>query len=489
MSDIHFVYPPSPAILQWLAAGQLGNRLQRSLRLWVLLSWFYGSESEGRETLPQPFAYPDLRDRLFSPTHPKSDQFSAESLVAACHDTACICHKSLKDWVFAVETHQDELQWSQAVKQMTGLSQTELEKQLQLCPFATVHRSLRDDLKQLKNLGWLRSSRSGKYQFCLAKNCPTPPAEISHSPHFAQLSQTQTWEVLRALQSVTFIQPDLELAVESLWKQVIANTPTALKFGQEPMQRIFMQFDYILPDDVQDRVDTYQEQLESLWRRQEGGIVQFKYWVVAQERQVQITTYPVCLHYVRRAKYLSAYGIDPDGNFGWHNYRLDRIISNRLKILVWGDPSIPKQLKDDWRAGQLPSPEQVKSYLEAAWGFNFYLPSALLIVRFSPQFSRWYVDDTVRHPTFKPIAYQKLPQLIRQQVESGEQQQQLLKILKERPATDAYYQGRIRLGDINVLMRLRDWRPNGEVIAPLSVRQRLKEEALQELSNYQDFES
>ncbi|MEB3150472.1 MAG: hypothetical protein VKL60_15855 [Sphaerospermopsis sp.] len=33
-------------------------------------------------------------------------------------------------------------------------------------------------------------------------------------------------------------------------------------------------------------------------------------------------------------------------------------------------------------------------------------------------------------------------------------------------------------------MRLRDWRPNGEVIAPLSIRQRLKEEASKELANY-----
>ena len=37
----------------------------------------------------------------------------------------------------------------------------------------------------------------------------------------------------------------------------------------------------------------------------------------------------------------------------------------------------------------------------------------------------------------------------------------------------------------NVLMRLRDWRPNGEVIAPLSIRQKLHEEAKQELANYQ----
>ncbi|MFB2898395.1 TIGR03985 family CRISPR-associated protein [Aerosakkonemataceae cyanobacterium BLCC-F50] len=75
---------------------------------------------------------------------------------------------------------------------------------------------------------------------------------------------------------------------------------------------------------------------------------------------------------------------------------------------------------------------------------------------------------------------------IRQQVK-GSQQQQLLSIIGQRPENDAYYKAWIRMGDINVLMRLRDWRPNGEVIAPLSVRQKLREEVLQEMSHYQDF--
>ncbi len=43
----------------------------------------------------------------------------------------------------------------------------------------------------------------------------------------------------------------------------------------------------------------------------------------------------------------------------------------------------------------------------------------------------------------------------------------------------------IRTGDINVYMRLREWRPNGEVIAPLSIRYQMKAEAEQELENYQ----
>ena len=487
MFDLGFAYPPSPHILQWLAGGQLANRVQRSLRLWVLVHRFYGLESPWREILPQPFTYPELRALLFAPSHPQSDQLSVDELVAACGDSSCICHQSWWDLVFAPETNQSESQWRPAVMQMTGLSEDELAKKLLERPFATVHRSIRDDLKQLCHLRWLQSHRTGAYRYYPPSQWPTPPAEIAPSVSLAQLSGTQTWELLRVLESIAFVQPELEVVVRSLWEQIGDRTASSGKLAQEPTQRIFIHLDYILSENVQERVDTYQEQLESLWRRHEGGVVQFKYLLVSQEREILVTTYPVCLHYMRRAKYLTAYGVDPQGKFGWHNYRLDRIISNKLKILAWGDPNLPKLLKNLWRSGQLPTAEEVRTKLDEAWGFNFYLPSELLILRFPAKFARWYVDDTVRHPTFGPIAYQELPRLICQQIKDPQQQQQLLQIIAQKPATDAYYQGFIRTGDINVLMRLRDWRPNGEVIAPLSIRLLLQKEAERELSNYQSF--
>jgi CRISPR-associated protein (TIGR03985 family) len=485
LSELGFIYPPSPPILQWLCAGQLGNRFQRSIRLWVLLHRFYHPDFLWSDSLPQPFTYPDVRARLFSVSHPKSDHFSAGELITACHDPTCVCHKTLKDWVFTSETHQEEPVWCEQVMQMTGLSTEELAKHLQAHPFATVHRTLRDDLKQLTKAGWFKSFHPSSYQLKPDKEWPTPPAPMNPVPNFPQLSLAQTWEFLRVLESVAFVEPNLELVVRSLWEQVTDNVSTVSKLAKEPVQRIFIHLDYILSEEKQDQVDTYQEQLKSLWHQGQGGIIQFNYWVVAEERQIKVTTYPVCLHYVRRAKYLSAYGVDPDGKFGWHNYRLDRIASNRLKILVWGDPNIPKSLKDLWRAGELPTPETVDHKLKEAWGFNFYLPSSLLILRFPRQFAKWYVDQTERHQTFKPIAHHKLPQLIHRHIDDLEDRQQLLQIIQSRPAIDAYYTAQIRLGDINVLMRLRDWRPKGEVIAPLSIRQQLKEEALQELSHYQ----
>lgn len=485
MSATHFAYPPSPQILQWLAGGQLANRLQRSLRLWVLLQRFYGAESSWRESLPQPFAYPAVRPLLFAATHPHSDQLSVNQVIANCRDPACVCHRSLRDWIFSSDSDQSEPQWQQAVMQMTGLGEDELAQKLQERPFATVHRSIRDDLKQLHQLGWLHSPRSGEYQWCRSAQWPAPPIEVMPNLNGTPLSRTQLWALLRVLESISFVQPDLEIIVSALWEQVSEPSTTASKLAKEPSQRIFIHVDYILSDTVQDRVDTYQEQLEALWRRHEGGVVQFKSSLVAQERQVLIAAYPVCLHYIRRAKYMSAYGVDPQGQLGWHNYRLDRIVSKKLKIMAWGDPNIPKPLKELWRTGQLPTPEAVRDQLEQAWGFDFYLPSELLIIRFPKKFARWYVDNTVRHPTFEPATYQQLPNLIRQHISEPQQQQQLLQILRHKPATDSYYKAWIRTGDVNVLMRLRDWRPNGEVIAPLSIRQQLQTEAERELANYQ----
>ncbi|WP_256995537.1 TIGR03985 family CRISPR-associated protein [Halomicronema hongdechloris] len=231
-------------------------------------------------------------------------------------------------------------------------------------------------------------------------------------------------------------------------------------------------------------MDSYQQQIEALWQTPDGGVIQFDNWVVRQRRTATVTVYPVCVHYARRAKYLSAYGQDPDGHIGWHNYRLDRIRSPHLRVLPWGDPAVPPELKTLRDTGQLPTPEQVQVQLAAAWGFNFYLPKALLIMRFEPEFAHGYVQDTERHPTFGPVSYGELAQLVHIEVAEATEQQEILQVLAQRPATDAYYRGWMRVGDINVTMRLRDWRPQGEVIAPLVVRQQMMSEAARELDNY-----
>ncbi|MTJ51701.1 TIGR03985 family CRISPR-associated protein [Anabaena sp. UHCC 0253] len=473
---MNFPYPPTPQILHWLAAGQLGNRLHRSIRLWVILNKLYGEENWIQE-LPKNFTYSQLRDRLFRYNHPKSETISTSQISANCGDNTCICHQNCGNILQTSNCYLSELEWQQEIIQLTGITPEYLAAQIQQSPFATVHRSLRDDLKQLVRLGWLQSPHKGQYQSLPTPELPTPVTPTNSPATFTQLSLPQTWELLHALESISFVQPNLEIISQSLWEQILHTSPT-------PEKRIFLHLDYILSPEMQDKVDNYQEQLEQLWRKQTGGVIRFKTLIPATAKKVAVTVYPVCLHYSRRAKYLSAYGIDPHGNTGWHNYRLDRIASAKLQILAWGDPEIPPELQLMWESGTLPTPQQVEQELAAAWGFNFYLKREFLIMRFPPDFARWYVDNTVRHQSFKPVAYAEIRNLVKRNIPES-QQIQVLEVLEQKSSDDAYYTAWIRDTDINVLMRLRDWRPKGEVIAPLSVREGLKAEAMQELENYQ----
>lgn len=497
-----FYLSPTPQILQWLAAGQLANRLVRSLRLLVLLNQLYASHTDWKDKLPTVFTYSQLRDRLFAYRHPKSDRLNAQQIATQCSDRSCICHQTFSEIVFEQNCQQSETQWQDEIILLTGIEQKELQEVLQERPFATVHRSIRDDLKQLVQLGWLYPAGSGKYRYLTSEELPRVPiaAETSSTlvaansqNSLCDLSEQQTWELLRVLESISFVQPNLSLIIGKLWERITDSSSSGKLHKQDPHQRIFLHLDYILSQPMQDRVDNYQEQIEELWRKPPGGIVQFKYWIAAKEKKVKVTVYPVCLHYWRRAKYLSAYGIDPDGNIGWHNYRLDRIAGNGvpasvgdcLKVLPWGDPLVPQELKQMWRTGELPTPEYIAKELKAAWGFNFYFQKELLLLRFSVYFAKWYVDNTTRHPTFHEVLHDQLPQLIAQNIGNVQERQQLLEIISQCPKEDVYYMAWIRAGDINVYMRLREWRPNGEVIAPLSIRQQMILEATQELENYQ----
>ncbi|GAB4441441.1 MAG: TIGR03985 family CRISPR-associated protein [Cyanobacteria bacterium J069] len=486
-----FSYTPTPPVLHWLSGGQLANRFLRAIRLWVLLDRLYGSHRNAKlggaalpdAALPDVFRYRQLCQVLYAPSHSLVESASAAQLSAHCRGSDCLCQRTASQLIFTVHHRLSMEDWVISAGQICGLDAAGLETCLSQHPFAITHRSLRDDLKYLIRQGWLRLTETKHYQLVPTSQQPLPPRAELVGQSVGQLSPRDSWILLRLLESVAFVQPQLDVIINTLWEDLAAqSSPDQPRM--EPARRIFLHLDYILKEEVQERVDGYQTDIEALWRSPDGGVVQFDYWLAKAEQSVPVTVYPVCLHYARRAKYLSAYGLDPQGQVGWHNYRLDRIRSPRIQVLPWGDPAIPADLKTLRHAGQLPTPEAVEAELEKAWGFNFYLPRGLLIMRFQPQFARWYVDDTERHPTFAKIAYRDLPQLIASQIADAEERSALRSLVKQLPKTDVYYHGWIRLGDINVTMRLRDWRPNGEVIAPLAVRHQMQSEAQQEMEWY-----
>lgn len=481
-----FTYPPSPGVLQWLSGGQFASRLLRSLRLWWLLNRLYGAECHWAAELPQPFRYGDLRDRLFAPSHSSTEADSVAAVVAACRGTDCVCQRSLRSFLIHTSLSQSLPEWIHETAQRTGLTPATIEACLDQAPFAVTHRSLRQDLALLVNQGWLTQVPHRGYGCLPASQWPQPPADAVPTLDWMDLSPAQTWQLLHILESVAFVQPNLDVVINTLWERVGQLHSSTAKQNPSLSRRIFLHLDYILSPQAQETVDDLQQQIESLWQTPDGGVIQFETWVAKEQRLARVTVYPVCLHYARRAKYLSAYGLDPFGQVAWHNYRLDRIRSNRLRVLPWGDPEVPAILKQQRKTGTLPTPEWIEQQLEEAWGFNFYLPKALLILRFPSVFAKDYVEDTVRHATFRKIPYADLLSLVAQQIIDGQERRAVLEILRRRSPDDAYYQAWVRVGDVNVIMRLRDWRPQGEVIAPLSLRQQMLDESLQEVNWYQD---
>ena len=477
-----FTHAPTPEFLNWLAKGRLADRRLRAVRLWVILSLVYAEKAQA-ERLPKPFRYADVRDRLFSTPHNNSETANREALSTHCK-TNCLCQQT----VTALLNDSSSLttrQWQQRFAALTNLSPAQINTFLQARPFFTVHRSIRADLTHLADMGWIKQHGQGRFSSVSPQYWPTPSK--LQTTTIEDLSTEQTWEVLRSLESIAFVKPNLEVIIQSLWEK-LTTQPERLTSSNtiEPEKRIFIHLDYILSETMQEHVDTLQEQIEQLWQQNAyggGGLVQFAY-SYKTDCVKAIAVYPVCLHYARRAKYLSAYGHNPTGAFGWHNYRLDRIVSSRLKILPWNHPNIPSALLAMYKTNALPTPNEVEAQLEDAWGFNFYLPRRLLIMRFSPSFAERYVAETDRHPTFIPIDYAALPQIVKQEITDLQTQGTILNILAQRNPQDIYYRAWIRLNDINIVMRLRDWRPNGEVIAPIELREKMKAEALTEIAHY-----
>lgn len=437
MSRSIFRDSPSVELLQWLARGSLKQNLSRAVRLWVWLRLLYGDESE-RLDLPDSFTYSQWRDAFFSPTHPKGEE------VPQHRDSCCACNKSARHWLFGSGTRIPEADWRHFIGHHGGIDEKTLGSWLQTPLFAITRRMLAGDLQTLTQLQWLKYD---KRKYHRVQSLPMRPTTSCEVPKERQL----------VTYDLNFLPPDLALIAQNYSQQT------------NDIQRFFIHVDYVVPPEMLDKVDDFQEQLRNLWAQTCIPPVLLVYRSAKLDQNVECVVYPVCIYYVQRATYLCALGQNPHGEVNWWNYRLDRLES--ITPLSWTDKRIPPLLVQQYRDKTLPFPDYIQEQMTQAWGFDYYQRAALMLLRFDCIHEQRYLKGTVRHETFERVSYAEAKRLVKKLTQPLEQKI-LLGVLARFPE-DAYYRAIYREGDPNVLQRLQAWRPFVEVLLPWGLRQRV----------------
>jgi len=455
--------PPTVPLLQWLARGSLKQNLLQAVRLWVWLRLLYGSDDD-RQPLPNPFTYPQWRDRFFSTTHPTTDHKPTP------HDPNCPCAKTTAAWLFHPDLAITAAQWQtyqpQAADSIAQFRQAlidhdqlppDFNQQLNTRLFGVTRRTLASDLRRLADIHWLTPTGSG---YSPVTTWPNYPCQAAPTP----------WATNQEVSALT--QPDLAAIAENLSSELGGH------------RRFFVHVDYVVAKQNLDQVDDWQALLAGLWQQQPIPPITLHYQGAGATSPAPITFYPVCIYYYRRGPYLCGYGQvpgQPPNTVGWRNYRLDRI--HAITPQPWDSPTIPPPLHQQYQAHTLPTPDAIAAAMEDAWGFDYYQPSQLLLLRFDPDWNRRYIRDTLRHSTFRAVPYDQVGPLIRQQV-SEPTQTKLLALWRERSPHDAYYQAQFRQNDPNVRQRLRAWRPHVEILLPWDLRQQTIQDISQEMTLY-----
>ncbi|MFO8041302.1 MAG: TIGR03985 family CRISPR-associated protein [Sodalinema sp.] len=451
---------PSPLLLQRLTRGVFCQHGLRSLRLWVWLQLLYGRQyrslwEEVTPGTPGLFSYAQWRDRFFTPGHPKGEE------VPPLHDRRCPCSRTAYDWVQSVVGSAGMEAWIEQVCTELGVELSEWHERLQQRLFGVTRRSLADDLRLLVELGLLRR-RGHKFE----------PLE--------RLPAWVTEAVAKALPRDRSERPSggMMASAEVLFGN-LDFASLAQRYAQPVagVQRFFVHVDYVVRDGQIDQVEDGIEALYQLWQQPQVPPVRLLYRSSRLRTSRSCVVYPVCCYYMRRSIYLCGFGQTPTGQGQWYNFRLDHI--EALEALSWDSQELPFFLHQADQEQRLPVPDEIRAEMESVWGFDFYLPARLLILRFERQFHEGYVARTFRHETFKQISYEQVERHIRELAEPDDRER-LLSVWRSRSPEDAYYQALYRHGDINVQMRLRAWRPLGEVLFPGELRDEMALEVKQE---------
>jgi CRISPR-associated protein (TIGR03985 family) len=391
-------------------------------------------------------------------------------------------HKSLAYFLLGDRTELHRKQWKEDITRRYKIERDILDNILSLPLFKVSARTLRNNFKRLSSLKKSETER-GKYQ----KIANSLPDKLSN---------------LMAGNFDRFTTVNNELL--EFFNDGISTIAELLLTKLNGTQRFFIQADYIASEELQDIVGDWSDNLKEVWKEEVVCPIKIKYLSASKNKISSYIIYPVSIHYYQRAYYLYAFGETPERHnklspknlslpFGWYSYRLERILN--LGKLSWDDSPIAQSLKSEIYSGDRVNypytPEYIHEQLELAYGFSFYREAKTMLLRFEPDYECRYIKNTVRHQTFekvedvKEVKYLLLEQIkIETDPVLKERQKQLLDKVMLNPE-DAYYKLRYRVGDNDVIMRLRSWGHNVEVISPWDLRSQIQEELEKTCNLYQ----
>jgi len=249
-------------------------------------------------------------------------------------------------------------------------------------------------------------------------------------------------------------------------------------------QRLFIYHEYVVPEHLQESSANIASRLQLIWNEPIIPPIKISYYSSSLDYESDYIVYPVCIYYYRRAYYLCAYGQTPYSQDKlknqWYNYRLEKI--THLEKLSWSTPNLPLVKSEILEQEDKYSPEYIAQEFKDAYGFDFYQNSELMLLKFNPDFSRRYIETSFRHESFEKvndveeiiglIKYAKIPE-----------EEKLINHIKSH-ANFGYYTLNYRRGDNNVIMRLRAWMPNVEVLLPWQLRQSIVNDLRQSFHLY-----
>ena len=494
-----FNYPPNVEVLKILTAGSLKQNLAKAVRLWVILRSIYGDESdEVKLDLKEEFSFLEWRDLFFI----DAKKYHQRDYIPNLHNVnelnqdfakeGCRCAIKLKQWLFSSSLTIDENRWCQSLKKYYSFEGDELNNLLQ----GGIAKTQSQNIKQTESL----LTTNNKFSKYLPEGRLFAVTARNLKDHDFQSLVKLGWLSMKKCNSkVTYVKtnrfPEVfltslknnEITSEQFTNYELSTFNNYLSQPINGIQRFFIHAEYIVHSKLNEHIELLQQQLKSIWKKDKIPLVKLNYRSAKlYQDTVDCIVYPVCIYYYKRAPYLFGYGQTPQpdrdknnpwSQIDWYDYRIDKIIALDELLDDFDNPNIPKSFLAKCYGKYPPNPDEIKEQMSAVWGFDIHKPQALLVLRFNRYFYSNYIEGTERDEMFQKITRRQVEKLIISYTPAASiEQKKVLATVTSRSESDIYCKINYRVDDNNIVMRLRAWCPNVEVILPLDLRYKMRKE-------------